>query len=73
MADVIVDGRGLLPPEPLEKVLEALDALAPGDRVRFVIDREPVPLYRVLHLNGYEYRAEFGDDGTVQVLIWPQT
>jgi len=73
MADVVVDGRGLEPPEPLERVLAALDALDPGDRVRFVIDREPVPLYRVLRLNGHRFQTEFEGDGTVHVLIWPQT
>ena len=32
-ADIVVDGRGLEPPEPMELVLAALEHLQPGQRV----------------------------------------
>ena len=70
MTDLIVDGRGLEPPEPMERVLEALDSIGPGERIRFVMDRDPVPLYRILDMNGYRHATEYRDDGTVEVLIW---
>ena len=43
--EVRVDAGGLEPPEPLEQVLLALDLARPGEHVRFLVHREPVPLY----------------------------
>jgi uncharacterized protein (DUF2249 family) len=67
--DILLDVRGLLPPEPLERVLEALDQLTPGKRLRMLIDREPLPLYRILERNGYRHRTSMLDGGTVEVEI----
>lgn len=68
--DIIhLDVRGLQPPEPLERVLDALDWLVPGKRLVMLIDREPLPLYRILDRNGYRYRATMQDTGTVTVEI----
>ncbi len=68
--DIIhLDVRGLQPPEPLERVLDALDWLTPGKRIVMLIDREPLPLYRILDRNGYRYHATMADTGTVTVDI----
>jgi uncharacterized protein (DUF2249 family) len=67
--DIVLDVRGLQPPEPMERVLDALDLLAPGRRLRMLIDREPVPLYRILERNGYCYQASWRDPGTLEVEI----
>lgn len=64
-----VDGRNLPAPEPMERVLEALDGLGPEDRVRFLIHREPYPLYDILRRNGFAYQAEPADDGGFAILI----
>lgn len=64
-----LDVRGLQPPEPLERVLDALDWLVPGKRLVMLIDREPLPLYRILDRNGYRYRATMHDTGTVTIEI----
>ena len=32
LAEIVVDGRGLEHPEPLERVLAALDTLQPGQQ-----------------------------------------
>lgn len=70
MNDIIhLDVRGLQPPEPLERVLDALDRLAPGKRLVMLIDRAPLPLYRILDRNGYRYHAAMQDSGTVTVEI----
>lgn len=66
----LVDARWLEPPEPLERVLTALDELAPGERLRFLIHIEPHPLYAILARNGYSYRTELADDGTLVISIW---
>ena len=58
-----LDLRTLPPPEPMERVLDALDALADGDELRVLLAREPHPLYGVLARMGYRWRTEWLDDG----------
>jgi uncharacterized protein (DUF2249 family) len=67
----VLDVRGLLPPEPLERVLDALDVLAAGQCLRMLIDREPLPLYRILHTHGHPYQAAEGAGGEFEITIWP--
>jgi uncharacterized protein (DUF2249 family) len=52
-AEIVVDGRGLEHPEPLERVLAALDELATGQALRFLIHRQPYPLYDILRRHRY--------------------
>ena len=66
---VEIDVCGLQPPEPLERVLEALSRLQPGQQLRMLIDREPRPLYRILERNGYEYEPTLRDDYVYEILI----
>ena len=68
--DITLDVCGLEPPEPLERVLEALDRLQPGQPLRMLIDREPRPLYRILDNNGYLYQATQDDQYRYDILIW---
>ncbi|MDO9227795.1 MAG: DUF2249 domain-containing protein [Pseudomonadota bacterium] len=67
--DVLVDGRWLMPPEPMEKVLLALDQLRPGQRVRFLLHREPHPLYGILENMGYRHQTHLLPDGCYEILI----
>jgi len=66
----IVDARGLHPPEPFERVVEALAELAAGDRMKLIIHQEPRPLYRFLERNRYAYKTEGFADGRFEMLIW---
>jgi len=68
--DLIVDARGLEPPEPLERALEALCRLKPGQRMLLLLEREPFPLYRILERNGYEHSTRVNDEGTFYIEIW---
>lgn len=68
--DLVVDVCGLEPPEPLERVLDALSHLEAGRRLRVVIGREPFPLYRILENNGYAYSTSSRADYLYEVLIW---
>ncbi len=69
--DVVeLDVCGLEPPEPLERVLEALTRLEAAQRLRVVIDREPRPLYRILEKNSYGYDAQCRPDYLYEILIW---
>jgi uncharacterized protein (DUF2249 family) len=67
---VRLDVRGLEPPEPMERVLGALDTLRPGDQLLMIIDRQPRPLYRILDSNGYAYRETLIPEGVFEILIW---
>lgn len=64
-----LDVRGLEPPEPLEKVLEALSVLEPGQEICMLIDREPRPLYAILQRNGYTHRTSMRADYVFEVVI----
>ena len=67
--EIVVDGRGLEPPEPMELVLAALDKLGPGQQVRFLIHRQPYPLYDILQRYHYRYSIETRADGGFEILI----
>ncbi len=70
-AEIVVDGRGLEHPEPLERVLAALDELQPGQQVRFLIHRQPYPLYDILRRHNYRYEVAEVADGDFEILISP--
>lgn len=69
-AEIILDVRGLEPPEPMVKVLDALETMPPGDSLRMVHNREPFPLYGILQQDGYQYRTETCADGHFEIVIW---
>lgn len=70
MSDVIViDGRDLQPPEPLELALEALDNLAPDAELVLLLYCQPQPLFNILRRNGYAWQESVKDDGTHEIRI----
>jgi uncharacterized protein (DUF2249 family) len=70
MADTIeIDVCGLEPPEPLERIVAALDSLSVGGSVLVKIDRRPLPLYRMLERNGYVYEERAGPDSLYEITI----
>lgn len=71
-SDIVLDVCGLEPPEPLEKVLDALSRLRQGERLRVIIGREPYPLYGILDRNGYAHETHSREDYLFEVLIWHQ-
>ena len=52
-----IDVCGLEPPEPLQRTLEALSRLKPGQRLRMLIDRGASSPYGILARNGYSYET----------------
>lgn len=70
--DLEIDVCGLEPPEPMERVLDALNMLKPGQRLKVLIPREPYPLYTVLDRNGYAHETRSREDFLYEVLIWPR-
>lgn len=65
----VIDGRDMLPPEPLEVTLAALDTLEPGQELLLLLHCEPHPLYSILKRNGYSYSSELREDGTNAIRI----
>jgi len=59
-----VDARGLEPPQPLVKILEALTALPEGAQLRVRSDRRPMHLYAQLEARGFVGESEEQPDGS---------
>ena len=70
MQEIPLNVCGLEAPEPMERVLEALCALEPTDRLAVLIEREPRPLYRILERNGYSHCICARPDHLFDLLIW---
>ena len=69
MMDVPLDVSSLVPPEPMQRILEVLFDLAAGDRLRVLHRREPFPLYDILRRMGYRWETT-GSEGCFEILIW---
>ena len=67
----IIDVSGLEPPEPLERILDALADLRQGDHLRVKHRRDPVPLYQMLRDMGYEWATTQLAPGRFEIVIWP--
>jgi len=67
--EILVDARWLEPPEPMEKVLQTLALLRPGQSIRLLLHREPFPLYSLLGESGYRHTAQGEADGSYVILI----
>lgn len=68
-AEVLIDGREMQPPEPLEKTLTALDTLPADGEVVLLIYCHPAPLLNVLRNNRFAWTETVADDGTHEIRI----
>jgi len=68
----VIDVSDLEPPEPLERILDALADLPPGAWLRVLHRRDPVPLYRMLRDMGYYWETTSPVPGRFEILIWPE-
>ena len=66
----LLDVGGLEAPEPMVRILEALETLPERGSLRVMIDREPHPLYRVLERYEFLHRTCPTGDGRYELLIW---
>ena len=60
---VELDARGLEPPQPMVRILEALAALPPGSTLHARTDRRPVHLYPLLEERGFQADTTDAPDG----------
>lgn len=65
----VIDARAMMPPEPFEVTMAALDDLPPGGEIVLLLYREPFPLYKVLKTNGFTHSVHLAQDGTVEIRI----
>lgn len=68
-ATLVVDGREMQPPEPLEKTLAALDNLPLGGELLVLLYCHPNPLFNTLRNNGFVWQEAICDDGTHEIRI----
>lgn len=69
--EILVDARELEPPEPMEKVMQTLALLRPGQSIHLLLHREPFPLYSLLAERGYRHATRMEADGSYVILIRP--
>jgi len=67
--EILIDGHGLEPPEPMLRVLAALDAARPGQTLRLLLPREPFPLYPLLTQRGWRHETVAQADGNYVIRI----
>jgi uncharacterized protein (DUF2249 family) len=58
-----LDNRGLPPPEPMVRILQALEGMRPGEVLEALNDREPLFLYPELQQRGHAIKTERQPEG----------
>jgi hypothetical protein len=66
----LLDVSDLPPPEPLERVLDALADLPAGDSLKVRLPMEPVLLYSMLRSMGLAWEHNSSPGGAVELVIW---
>ncbi|RSD26547.1 DUF2249 domain-containing protein [Mesobacillus subterraneus] len=66
---MILDNRGLEPPQPMMRTLAALEELDDGQTLVIINDRRPMFLFEQLDELGYLYLTEQQEDGSYRVTI----
>ncbi len=64
-----IDARGLEPPEPLIRILDALESLPAGLRLRAITDREPCHLFGEATQRGFRHDCKEQPDGSWVTLL----
>jgi uncharacterized protein (DUF2249 family) len=65
----LLDVSDLPPPEPLERILDALADLPEGDSLKVILPMEPVLLYPMLRSMGMRWDRRTGEGSVVELLI----
>lgn len=62
MSEIELDNRGLMPPEPMVRILSAIAESEPGGTVVALMDREPLMLYPELERRNCTWTFEEIED-----------
>ncbi len=65
-----LDVRGLPPCEPMERILAGSDRLLPGQHLRALLSREPLPLFAILQQRGFQWQVVAVVEGRCELLVW---
>lgn len=65
----LIDGRAMVPPEPLEATLAALEQLPDDDELVLLLYCQPHPLFAILRREGYAWTEDALPDGTREFRI----
>jgi len=55
METVLMDARGMIPPQPLERAIAALDQLPSNGELTLILDRKPYPLFAIIAMSGFRW------------------
>ena len=66
---MILDNRGLEPPQPMMRTLAALESLNTGETLSIINDRRPMFLYEQLEEMGLKYITTAQEDGSFLIEI----
>jgi len=66
---MLIDGRGMSPPEPLERTLAALATIAADEELVLLLYCQPHPLYKLLRAEGHVWQEQLLEDGTREIRI----
>ncbi|CEG27598.1 DUF2249 domain-containing protein [Bacillus sp. B-jedd] len=67
---MILDNRGLEPPQPMMRTLAALETIREGETLVIINDRRPMFLYEQLEELGYLQKTEEQKDGSFKIEIF---
>lgn len=66
---MILDNRGLEPPQPMMRTLTRLEKMIKGEKLTIINDRRPMFLYEHLDELGYKYTTTPNSDGSFKIEI----
>ncbi len=64
-----LDHRDLEPPEPMARLLQAVEMIRTGDVVSALLPREPMFLFPELAMRGHQWRGALEADGTTYRIL----
>ncbi|WP_053366910.1 DUF2249 domain-containing protein [Bacillus sp. FJAT-27245] len=67
---MILDNRGLEPPEPMMRTLAVLEGLGENEILTIINDRRPMFLYEQLEELCFKQRTEEQNDGSFRIEIF---
>lgn len=67
---VELDCREMLPPEPLDRAMAALDQIGNEGELVMLINIQPLPLFNILRRYGYVWEESNGPEGSFKYRIF---
>ncbi|OGT18817.1 MAG: hypothetical protein A2V90_01720 [Gammaproteobacteria bacterium RBG_16_57_12] len=69
-AEIELDVSMLEPPEPLQRILNTIHTINPGQYLKVLHHREPFPLYPILEREGFTHNTRQGQVMPFEIFIW---